>query len=116
MPFIYLASPYSDPSKLVRHQRYLDARTATALLMKKGLPIFSPIVHCHELAVAHHLPKDFAFWQNDDKAMLAEATSLWVLQLPGWSDSKGVKWEISFANQHHIPVKLITYPLQESQL
>jgi len=96
--------------------RYLQARDVTALLMLKGLHIFSPIVHCHELAKVHNLPKDFSFWQKYDKAMLSSAIGLWVLQLEGWEKSKGVLWEMAYANQLKLPIKLLSFPLVESEI
>jgi len=116
MSFIYLASPYTHPRATVRHDRYLKVRETTATLLKKEIHVYSPIVHCHDLAVAHNLPKEFDFWCKYNKAMLSEAVALWVLQIPGWEDSKGVKWEIMQAHKLNIPVKTISYPLKEVDL
>lgn len=105
---IYLASPYSHPDPLIMKTRFLLAEQETAHYMKQGLVIFSPIVHCHEIACKYTLPTDFAFWQNYCIAMLRRADTLWVLRIEGWKESKGVTHEIEVATAALIPIK---YPL-----
>ena len=98
--FIYLASPYTnDPDN---NFKLAEAHTAKAL--KQGLVIFSPIVHCHEIAKEYNLPPDFDFWQNYNFGMLRSAEVLHVLMIEGWEDSKGVQAEIDFAVQHDISI------------
>lgn len=101
---IYLASPYSDPSPIVREHRFEVAQYFTAYWLKRGTIVFSPIVYCHDLAIAHSLPTDFAFWQNFNEKMLNRATELWVLRLPGWENSIGVNSEILRASALALPV------------
>lgn len=96
----YLASPYSaDPESL-----HAEALRATARLIAEGHVIFSPIVHCHPLAQAAELPRDFLFWKHYNFGMLRNASELWVLTLPGWNTSRGVAGEIEFARLCRIPV------------
>lgn len=99
---IYLASPYTHTNPAVIQQRYEEARAFTAHYIRVGAAIFSPIVHCHELAIHHELPLDFRFWQTYNEALLRRAAALWVLQLEGWEKSRGVSHEISFAAKHGI--------------
>jgi len=75
------------------NQRYIEAMRATTYLLKKGIWVFSPIVHCHPM----DLPRDYEFWQAYNKAMLSEADGLYVLIIEGWEKSRGVTDEISFA-------------------
>lgn len=114
MAFIYLASPYSDKSRTVRHGRYLQVAETTAELLRQGLHVYSPIVHCHELAERHNLPKDFAFWEKYNFAMLEQASALHILELEGWEQSKGVRGEIQFAVKTGITIQRLTYPLMEA--
>lgn len=104
---IYLASPYSaNPEAL-----HAQALAATAELIAIGHVVFSPIVHCHPLTqqkILPALPTDFAFWQNYCLGMLERARELWVLTLPGWRDSEGVRAEIVFARKRRIPVFQLT--------
>ena len=107
---IYLASPYSHNNPSVMQARFKMAEKYTALLLQQGRIIFSPIVHCHELARTYELPTDFSFWQNYCLGMLAKADELWVLQLDGWKHSTGVAAEIEFADENEMPILLRDFP------
>lgn len=101
---IYVASPYTHSSKKVMIARHDAAEAFVVDLLRQGLTVFSPIVHCHHLTIKHSLPVDFEFWQNYCLAMLGKADSLWVLQLDGWHESVGVQAEIAFSKHRNIPV------------
>lgn len=113
MSYIYLASPYTDKLATVMALRYKQVAESTAHLLRREIHVYSPIVHCHEIAVRHNLPKGFDFWQRYNKTMLEASGALWILQLEGWSESKGVQWEISHANKINLPIKMLMYPLRE---
>lgn len=113
MSYIYLATPYSHKSELVRHHRYLEAETACAQLMLQGTTVYSPIVHCHMLAKRHKLPKDFKFWETHNYAMLQKASLMVILMLDGWELSEGIKGEREFALVHNIQIRATTYPVTE---
>lgn len=101
---VYLASPYSDESGFVQSVRHKEAEFQIAQMMNDGLLAFSPIVHCHHLAMMHHLPATFDFWQNYCLGMLNNASELWVLMLPGWENSTGVQAEIKYAQSLNMPI------------
>lgn len=105
--FYYLATPYSYPDKTVMEQRYRDAIKITAHLMKQGYVIFSPIVHNHPIALAHNLPTDMEFWYNIDTRILANARGMYVADMDGWRESKGMKLEMDFCDQHGIPYEIL---------
>lgn len=107
---IYLASPYSHNNPAVMQARFRWAEKYTALLLQQGQVIFSPIVHCHEIARTYELPTDFSFWEHYCIGMLKRAEELRVLQLDGWQHSRGVAAEIAFAMHNEIPVSKITFP------
>lgn len=92
--YIYLASPYSSPDPLIRKTRFLLAEQVTAAMLTRREWVYSPIVHCHELAMRHELPGAFAFWKDYNFAMLQQATALIVLAIPGWKESRGTQAEI----------------------
>ena len=48
---IYVASPYTHEDPAVREERYLAALRYTAKLLANKRWCFSPIVHCHDLAL-----------------------------------------------------------------
>ena len=102
---VYLATPYSHPDPAIREQRYHAVNRAAATLMAQGEHIYSPITHCHPLAVAHDMPTNWEFWAEYDGAFLRAAKKMLVLCLPGWRDSVGVTAEIQIAREMGIPVE-----------
>lgn len=101
---IYLASPYSHPSPMVREARYRNAVRATAYLMRRGSIVFSPIAYGHQFAVAEGLGTSAEDWQAFNQAMLDASTELFVLKLTGWADSLGVRTEIEYAKENNMPI------------
>lgn len=106
MSYIYLASPYSG-TKEEEQTRYEKVFNCTGHLFRQGYPIYSPIVHCHEISKEFLFPTDAVFWQNYNKAMLSSATELYVLSIEGVKESKGVKYEIAVARDLEIPIRLV---------
>lgn len=94
---IYLASPYSSPDPLVVRTRFLLVEQVTAMLMEQGHYVYSPIVHCHEIAAKYTLPTDFEYWKGYNIDMIRRADAFYVLVIPGWQESKGVVAELEFA-------------------
>ena len=105
--YMYLASPYSHPDPFVRETRYLWAMKELTHALKMGIHVYSPIVHCHELAKIADLPRDAKFWELYNFTMLAAAEQLWVLMIPGWQESKGIAGEIEEAKRVGIQVMQI---------
>ena len=101
---VYLATPYSDPNPEVQEKRFREVNKVAAQMMGKGLHVFSPISHCHPIALAGDLPKDWKFWEAYDKVMLQACTKLVVLMQEGWQRSTGVANEIKIAIELGIPV------------
>ena len=99
---IYLAGPYSqDPDAMFKqHMRH------AALLMAQSIQVFSPILHCHPVAGQYSMPTDFSFWEAYNLNMLKRCDKLYVMDIPGWDKSTGVKGEIFYARQLDIPVYL----------
>jgi hypothetical protein len=93
MSYAYMASPYSDPDLMVMERRYIMARRACAWLLNHDHFVYSPIVHCHEIAVHHRLPRDADYWFNYNMAMLRPADHFIILAIPGWITSKGLQRE-----------------------
>lgn len=74
-----------------------------AWCLKKGLHVYSPIVACHQIAIKYKLPRDNAFWAEYNAEFLKRCNELYILELPGWMESKGVDWEIDRAWELRIP-------------
>ena len=103
MSFIYLASPYAHPDPKVIEERYRQAMKAVHQMLLIPIWVYSPIVHCHELAKIYDLPKSHEFWEAYDFAMLAASSSLMILRLPDWEISKGVLNERAEAERLGVP-------------
>jgi hypothetical protein len=104
---IYVASPYSDPDVSVQRDRYLETSYVVAQLMIQRLAVFSPIVHCHEIALRYNLPGDAKYWQEYNTSFLRRANALYIVCLPGWKHSKGVRQEVTLAQELNIPMRLV---------
>lgn len=104
MSFTYIASPYTHPNEDVIQSRYLVTLAYTSFLLHNKKYVFSPIVHCHPLAVIANIPRNFSFWRHYNEAMLSKAKKLIVLQLPGWKQSQGVNFETAYAIGKDIPI------------
>jgi hypothetical protein len=76
-----------------------------ALLIKAGIPVFSPIAHSHPIAVNGEIdPFDHNIWLPADKLMMDAAKGLIVCKLPGWAASYGLSEEIKYFAGLNLPV------------
>lgn len=112
MNYHYIACPYSDDDAEVRNQRYLDASKYVAQELLRGVVVYSPIVHCHNLQLMYPtlLPTTFDFWRNIDFTMLSKASRMDVLMMPGWDKSVGVREEIAFCTRNNIDIHYVMWP------
>jgi len=101
---IYLASPFTHENTNVEHHRFIQAEVITALILKNNFNVFSPIVHCYEIAKKFTLPSHFEFWAKYDEAMLKRCTHVVILDIEGWEISKGVANEKRLAEKYNIPI------------
>lgn len=107
MSYIYIASPYSKASEVLREGRFKMAVEYCAFLLNLGMVPYSPIVHCHPIAVQFHKRVDFETWKHLNVAMLQHAWRLDVLCLEGWQESVGVAAEIALARELQLKVYYI---------
>jgi len=100
MSIKYLAIPYSykvedkELKDAVERIRFEIANAICAYFMRLGVVMFSPISHSHPL-VKYGLPTDWDYWKSQDIAYLSVCSSMVVVQIEGWEQSKGVQEEIS---------------------
>ena len=113
---IYLCSVYShgegktDPE--VRQRRYELVRDFVAKNIER--PLYSPIVHCHEMATLYEMPKDDEFWKQKDRNIIRRCDAVWILDIPNeegwlWDQSEGIRDEATFAMECGIPVQRVVY-------
>ena len=109
---IYLGGPYSHPDETVRKKRYNTYRKASMLILDKhDCLVFSPITHSHPIVTVKNFPErlwSYDIWLQLDRRLLSVCDELWILDIDGWQDSKGVALEIEHAKEIGIPIKMIT--------
>lgn len=99
----YLACPYTSKEPNLQHKlwteeyRFHCANRAAAKLLNDGHFVYSPISHCHPMAIDAKLPGDWAFWQKYCKVSLKWCNRVMVLKIDGWETSTGVQAEIKLA-------------------
>lgn len=108
-PLVYLAIPYSHPDHQIKEWRFAEANKMAAKLMKEGVVVFSPISHCHSIALHNSLPTNWEFWKHFDTAFLSCSSKLLVYKLEGWETSVGVTSEIKIAKELGIPIEYLEY-------
>lgn len=96
---IYLAIPYTHNQLSVRDDRAKFATQVAGRLMSAGLVVYSPITHGHAIAKECGLPGDFEYWRESAEAFLAWCTDLYVICIPNWKESKGIRAEILLAEK-----------------
>lgn len=100
----YLASRYTSNRPEEMEERFRAAERATAAMLSRREFVYSPIVHCHQLAHNYALPKDFAFWRDYNFSILRHAQRLIVLNEFHVELSIGVGEEVAFAKMAGIPI------------
>lgn len=101
---IYLASPHSHTDERVRETRYHQACRASAELFERGHYVYCPIAHTHLTAQYMLDALKWERWAAYDEMMLGLCSTLVVLTLAGWRESRGVTAEIAMATKMNMPV------------
>jgi len=104
---IYLASPYTSKSQALTKLRVELVVHAVAGLLKKGAIVFSPIVNSH--CVDAYLGTCPELWYSIDTKYMDRCDELWILMLPGWERSVGIKKELEYAVQKGMPIRYVFY-------
>ncbi len=96
-----------DKNPQIREKRFIAVCKKAGELMNQGYFVYAPISHSHPIAVQCNLPKDWNFWQEYDIEYIKWVDEVWILKLPGWKESTGIKNEIKIAHELKKPVKFI---------
>lgn len=104
---IYLGSPYSHFDWRVRDSRFRSVCRAAGALMKTSKHIFSPIAHCHPIALEVDLPTTAEYWRGYNCDTLRRSDALWILTLDGWRESKGLDIEKQMAEEMQKPIRYV---------
>ncbi len=117
--YIYLASPYTALREdntyddILMQERYTAVTECFQKLVAAGLIVYCPITMSHHIDCLHRnlhgnrMPPEF--WYEFDKPFIQHASQLFILKLPGWEESKGLKDEIETAKDRHIPVTYLEF-------
>jgi len=105
MGIIYLASPYTNTDHNVSQARYMAVTQVAAQLVVQGKIVFSPITMTHPFdkiiaGAENTLGSDY--WVKFDEAFMVACDELWILKLPGWDQSSGIKRETEFFTERGI--------------
>lgn len=110
-PLYYLATPYTKFDQGLE-QAFIEAAKAAAILLKRGLFVFSPITHSHPIAVHGAMDgKDHDVWMPLDIAVLDECDEMLVVMMPGWNESHGIGLEIAHARKMGKPITWLSWPM-----
>ena len=92
--FWYISSPYSKfPGGL--DAAYELACEARGLLIKAGIPCFSPIAHSHGTAKLCGIdPRDHSIWLPVEAPIMAAAHGIIMLKAESWETSYGMYKEL----------------------
>ncbi len=112
MSFWYLASPYrSYPGS--RDEAHDAVCVVAGQLIDLGLEVYSPIAHSHTIANSvFRADPHSSFWLNRQVPFLRAASGILVVKMPGWTDSKGVAFELDFTRLNAKPCYYLPYPLR----
>jgi hypothetical protein len=102
---IYVSSPYSHDNSVIRDRRFRIAKEFIIhCLLEEKVAVFSSIVYWHEMSKEYKLPGDANFYMTFNMNMLRRSECLFLLKIPGWDVSQGVKVETTVARTLRIPI------------
>lgn len=104
---IFISSPYTSINHVKTEINYREAASYAAHLTSLGHIAISPIAYGHNLAAFRSMPLNWEFWKEFCISFLSKCSSIHVLMLDGWQESKGVSAEIEYAEENNIPIKYI---------
>ena len=100
---VYLASPYSSDDPGVTEYRMQQLCMIDAEMIAEGIFTVTPLSK-HFILGHGDLPGDWDFWRDYCCVLLPRCDAVYVIDLPGWDSSLGVKGEIELAQTLGIPV------------
>lgn len=104
--FTYLACPYKHKREDVQDMRAKCASITAMQLVRNGTAVFSPLSQGEHMKQSYGgNPLSPSQWLEVDEAVLAHASVLAILKLPGWMQSTGIKREIRLANLTDIHIE-----------
>ena len=106
-PTIFVSSPYTHADPAITEQRVRDVTAFVHNRLLAGEMAISPIVYGHSIVVLHELPGTYEFWESFCLSLLHPADKMYVLCLPGWDVSTGMKGELEFALEMQMEIEYV---------
>ncbi len=104
--FFYVATPYRgylEPAgfEYAHNEARLDlaynvAKRFGARLIDRGVEVFVPVVHWHEMSKLTRADPNNDFWLERCLPFMVAARGIIVGKIPGWDISKGIAFERKF--------------------
>ena len=114
---IYLASPYSagnvvDKEAIEQYRYEAAVGTAIDIMRELGEMVFSPIAHSHYIhkQSGGDIGGGWEQWAEFDRKIIAACDKFFILKLPGWEQSEGIKRERAIAEALGLPIMEIASP------
>lgn len=101
---IYLAAPLSTEIPELLDYRLKFARAFALDKIREGKLIISSLLYTFSTKCSPD------FWLQLAKQLVPISSEIWVLKLPGWEHSFGVKLELQEADKFSIPIKYLECP------
>ena len=104
--YVYLASPYTHDDVYVREDRFLQAIRACAYALNTlRVNVTNSIVFTHPILIRYKMPVEWEFWAHYDGVVICTCEEVWVLCIPGFTQSKGLNSELRLARQLKKPIR-----------
>ena len=99
MKKIYLASPYSHKDPIIQEKRFYHVCViAGRLMQEQNVAIFSPIAHSYPIYLhSAYVGDGFDYWRPFNESWIDWCDELWVADMSGRDESKGIKQEVAYA-------------------
>lgn len=91
---IYVAAPFTSESPVTQSWRHERTCEFVSRMLSQGFHAFSPVCYCLPIAERNGWPTDAGRWHQFNMDVLRRCEAMYILQLPGWQNSKGVTIEI----------------------
>lgn len=96
----YLASPYTNYPDSIEIA-FRDVSRIAGKLLLAGVHVYSPIAHCHPMAVYGDIDAlDRDFWLSYQETMMARCDVLIIAEMKSWQESIGIAHEVGFFARH----------------
>jgi hypothetical protein len=104
---IYLGSPYSKFTGGL-HQAFTEICQIAGKLISNQIKIYSPIAHCHPIALAADLdPLDHRIWVAHNHPIEVRCDALIITCMDGWRKSQGLAIEYHDFRLRDAPIYLL---------